>query len=191
MKILPRNFYDRDVQIVARELLGKRLIRSIDGQQFSGIIAETEAYRSDDPASHAYRGKTNRNAALFGPVGHTYVYTCYGIHTCLNIVSRDTKKFPAGGILIRALISLDDDSLSRIDGPGRVAKMLKVESSESGIDVTRAQSSLFITEGVAVDDADIKTTGRIGISVAKEVPWRFVLKKGVLKPDLIVLRNKA
>lgn len=97
MKILTRDFYQRDTLIVAQELIGKILIRKINGEILSGRIIETEAYRSDDPACHAYRGKTERTKALFGIPGHTYVYFTYGCHYCLNIVARD-EQMPAGGV---------------------------------------------------------------------------------------------
>ena len=152
------------------------------------MIAETEAYKSDDPASHAFRGKTARNAALFGPVGHTYVYLSYGLHNCLNIVSRNTKTTPAGGVLIRALIPIESHSMIRnsdlknlkgmlaqtiINGPGNVGKILAVDRTQTGIDVTNAKSSLFITEGETIDPSFIQVTPRIGISVGKDTLWRF------------------
>ena len=96
MKILPRSFYDRDTVTVARDLLGKTLIRVLPEGTVTAIIAETEAYRSMTQPHMRIGGLTPRNKALFGPVGHTYVYLSYGIHFCLNIVSRDTGHSPAG-----------------------------------------------------------------------------------------------
>ncbi|HKU33887.1 MAG TPA: DNA-3-methyladenine glycosylase, partial [Candidatus Nitrosotalea sp.] len=104
MKILPRSFYCRDTVSVAEDLLGKKLIRQINGKIISGIISETEAYRyRDDPASHSYRGKTERNKAMFGDVGKAYVYFTYGMHYCVNAVAKN-KESEAGAVLIRALV---------------------------------------------------------------------------------------
>ncbi len=182
---LPRSFYDRDTVQVARELLGKKLIRVVGDQELIGIIAETEAYRSDDPACHAYRGKTERNAALFGPVGHIYVYFTYGMHFCCNLVSRDTATTPAGGILIRAIIPLEGHDFIKtqwprankilIKGPGNVAKSLVIDRQASSCDVTLPHSPIRVLEGVSIDEAAILTTERIGISVAQEKLWRFLI----------------
>ncbi len=185
MTILPRTFYDRDTPLVARDLIGKIIIRRFGNNEFKGVIAETEAYRSDDPACHACRGKTERNSALFGPVGHTYVYLSYGLHYCMNVVARDTKKFPAGGVLIRALIALKDPSREKIsprliNGPGNVGKALAIDRSYIGIDLTNPDSQIVIAKGEDIDASFIDVTGRIGISVAKDLPWRFVLKKSFI-----------
>src|ERR1700733_1348940 len=105
MKILKHDFYDRDTAIVAQELLGKVIVRVINEQTVLKVrIVETEAYLGiADMASHAYGGKRIRNAPLYGPVGHAYVYFIYGMYYCLNFVSRDTQKAPAGGGFIPAL----------------------------------------------------------------------------------------
>ncbi len=103
VKTIPRTFYERDTVKVARDLLGKKLIRTIGKQTISGIITETEAYRySDDPASHAYRGLTSRNRAMFEQVGKAYVYFTYGMYFCFNVVARN-HNFAAGAVLIRSL----------------------------------------------------------------------------------------
>src|SRR5579864_3552889 len=88
MKILPREFYSRAPEIVARELIGKNLVRNLGDRRFEGEIVETEAYGGfGDPASHAYNGETKRNSAMFGEAGHAYVYFTYGFHHCLNFVT--------------------------------------------------------------------------------------------------------
>ncbi len=186
MTILPRTFYDRDTPLVARDLIGKIIIRRFGNDEFKGIIAETEAYRSDDPACHACRGKTERNSALFGPVGHTYVYLSYGLHYCINVVSRDTKKFPAGGVLIRGVIAVKEQEMGKevpshlISGPGNVGKVLAIDRSYSGIDITNPDSQIVIAKREDIDASFIDVTGRIGISVAKDIPWRFALKKSFI-----------
>jgi len=103
MKPLPRSFYSRDTVLVAKDLLGKTLVRKTGSKTISGIITETEAYRyKDDPASHAYRGKTERNKAMFGQVGRAYVYFTYGMYHCFNVVAK-SQNYEAGAVLIRAL----------------------------------------------------------------------------------------
>lgn len=180
MKPLPRDFYDRDTVSVARELLGKPFVCHLSGSPLYGRIAEVEAYQSDDEACHAYRGKTPRNQALFGPVGHTYVYLCYGIHFCLNVVARNTKKFPAGGVLIRAVALSDSiEGLSnrrRIDGPGRLAKALNVTKDHNSIDLTDAASQLVIFDDEPLAETEIVVTKRIGLSKGIDKPWRFLYK---------------
>src|SRR6478752_2538872 len=102
MKILPPSFYARDTVLVARQLLGKILVRRLNGTILTGMITETEAYCVNDPACHAFKGKTERNQALFGPVGHFYVYFIYGNYFCVNTVARHPSA-EYGGVLIRAI----------------------------------------------------------------------------------------
>lgn len=184
MKTLPKNFYDRDTVKVAQDLIGKKIVRIYNGQILSAIIAETESYRSDDPACHAYRGQTERNKALFGPVGHTYVYFTYGMHYCLNIVARDTKNFVSGGVLIRAIIPVEGQEIMAqrrkkveniIDGPGKVTQALGINCNQIGIDVTDSNSEIYITEGIIIDSSKINKLKRIGITQATEKLWRFRL----------------
>ena len=92
MSILPKEFYQRDTVIVAKDLLGKKLVRKIGNYEMSGTIIETEAYRhKDDPASHAFQKITDRNKVMFGEVGIAYVYFTYGMHYCLNVVAKNQK----------------------------------------------------------------------------------------------------
>ncbi len=187
MVILTQNFYDRDTAQVAYDLLGKRIIRVLDGTYLEGIIAETEAYHSEDPASHSYRGQTDRNKSMFGPVGHTYVYLSYGLHYCLNIVARDSTRYPSGAMLIRAFIpTCGQERMEKnrrkqvsflVSGPGNVTQALAITKAHDGSDVTKSNSPLFITEGIVIDPRSIDATKRIGISVAQEVLWRFVINK--------------
>ena len=103
MNILPREFYLKNTVTVAKNLLGKRIVRKIGRQEISGIIIETEAYRhKDDPASHAFRKITDRNKVMFGDVGIAYVYFTYGMHYCFNVVAKNPK-IEAGAVLIRAI----------------------------------------------------------------------------------------
>ncbi len=175
MNPLPRSFYERDTVTVARDLLGKIFICTLTKEPFIGRFVETEAYKSDDPACHAYRGLTKRNAGLFGPVGHTYVYQSYGIHWLMNIVSREAS-LPSGGVLIRGIEQIDTDysRIQRIDGPGRTGKALKIALEHNSIDVTLSSSSFSVYDAEFVSESLIGATPRIGISRGTDKLWRFV-----------------
>ena len=183
MKILARSFYERDTTLVARELIGKILIREYEGCILSGKIVETESYRCDDPACHAYRGKTERTQALFGPPGHAYVYFTYGNHWCLNVVAHDEHH--AGGVLIRALEPLKGieimqknrgiQILKRLtSGPGNVAKALAINKAHYGINMTK-KGQLYVID-TTINSNDVVAVPRIGISQSKELLLRFCLK---------------
>jgi DNA-3-methyladenine glycosylase len=183
VRILGRSFYKRHPSTVARQLLGKILVRQLDGVTLSGRIVETEAYSSDDPASHAYRGRTERNRALFGEPGHAYVYFTYGMHFCLNVVARRGK--PAGGVLIRAVEPLEGiDEMKRrrhtvrlrdlMSGPGKVAQALAITQSLYGTDLTRC-GALYIAD-TGASPLSAARTPRIGIRAGKDKLWRYVIK---------------
>ena len=192
--ILPREFYHRDTVRVARELLGAVLVRVYEGHIMAGIISETEAYCGEhDPASHAYGRETPRNKAMFGPVGHSYVYFSYGNHHCLNLVSRPHDQ-KAGGVLIRGLFPVHGieymqryrgvTDIERLtSGPGNVGKALQLNREHNHIDVTNSsicfatQDALYVMQGIAIPDADVQVTPRIGISKAHDKLWRFVIKR--------------
>ena len=160
---LPYDFYNRPVLTVAQELLGKTLVFS----DFSGIISETEAYGGrNDPASHAFRGPTPRSAIMFGPPGISYVYLIYGIYHCLNIVSE--AEGSAAAVLIRGL-QLSDRLL---DGPGKLSKHLGINKMHQGISLA-SSDFLYVAEGLA--SVSYRSTARIGIKVAQDKAWRFVL----------------
>jgi len=162
-------------EIAARRLLGARLL--VDG--VGGRIVETEAYTPDDPASHAFRGPTPRNAVMFGPVGRVYVYRIYGLHWCLNIVC-DTS-MPGSAVLIRALEPTDgiDEMRERrgladvrklCSGPGRLCQALGVTGDLNGTPVDHPPFQLEPAPPVKV-----LTGTRIGLTRAAETPWRFGL----------------
>ncbi len=182
---LPAGFYARDTVMVARELLGQRLVRLLDGIRLSGLICETEAYGGqDDMASHAYR-RTPRSAIMYGPPGHAYIYFIYGMHYCLNAVTAPDGK--AGAVLIRALVpqegvevmrqrrgSADDRHLT--DGPGKVCAALGITAALNGRYLP-ADAELCIEAGVAVPEDQIIATPRRGVrgdAAALTRPWRFV-----------------
>ncbi len=193
--LLPRTFFNRDTVIVARELLGKMLIRVLPEGTIKVLIAETEAYRSDDPASHAFKRRTARNEPLFGPVGHTYVYFCHGLHHCFNIVARDTQHFPAGGVLIRGAIVLSGQELIKkhytlksdlIEGPGNLAKALAIDMSNRNTDVIDPHADILVARGIELTEAQVAISKRIGISQAKDKPWRF----DIVRDDAIIQKAK-
>lgn len=185
-KILPRKFYQRDTVTVAKDLIGKILVRNISGKILSGVIVETEAYSGlEDPASHAYIGETKRNMALFGPVGHAYIYFTYGNHFCLNVVAK--KNVKAGGVLIRAIFPLQEieemqknryikNLKTLTNGPGKITQALKIDKELYGTDLTK-KGPLYICDTKKIKESEIHATPRIGIKKAKDNPWRFVVKK--------------
>lgn len=184
MTRLPRSFYDRDTLIVARELLGKRLVRQVDGTRLAGRIVETEAYTEDDAACHASRGRTPRTAVMFGPPGHAYVYFIYGMHYCFNVVTENEGT--AGAVLIRALEPLEglEQMLSRrhgrggvalTNGPARLCYALNIDRTLNGADLVGGDV-LWIEDDQAVPDDQVACGPRIGIrgdERALTVPWRF------------------
>ncbi len=186
MKPLPRSFYRRDTISVAQDLLGKILVRQVNGMIISGIISETEAYRyKDDPASHSFGGKTERNKAMFGNVGLAYVYFTYGMHYCVNAVARDDR-FEAGAVLIRSLIPKNGidfmikqrktNMLSNLaNGPAKLTQALKITKEQYGEDLTKI-SKLYIVDGVKVTKSMIESRPRIGINRAINNLWNFRIR---------------
>jgi DNA-3-methyladenine glycosylase len=186
---LAREFYDRDPRKVARDLLGKVLVRSRK-EILAGRIVEVEAYLGEnDAAAHAASGRTTRNAVVFGPPGYAYVYFIYGNHYCLNVSC--LPEGVAGGILFRALepligmdemarqrhISLDNSRNLRnlTSGPGRLAEAFGItRQRDNGKDLASALSDLFIADD-RYRPARILTTERIGITKAAGLPLRYVI----------------
>ncbi|NMJ87656.1 MAG: DNA-3-methyladenine glycosylase [Thaumarchaeota archaeon] len=185
MKIITREFYNRNTIVVAKDLLGKILVRVVGDKILSGIIVESEAYSSiDDPASHSYKGKTERNNVMFGEVGHAYVYFTYGIHYCLNIVAKE-HNIPAGAVLIRAIEPIEgieqmqkfrktNDLYNLTNGPGKLTKALNVTKKQNGVDVVK-KYEIYILIGREIDNSSIIATSRIGISTALDKQWRFLI----------------
>jgi DNA-3-methyladenine glycosylase len=177
--ILKGAFYDRDPRQVAVDLLGCILSHDTPEGRTAGVIVETEAYRPEDPACHAYKGPTMRNRNIFGRPGIAYVYLSYGAHNLLNVVCE-----PEGigsAVLIRALRpSVGEDLMERrrgrardlCNGPGRLTQALGVDLSYDGRDLT--SGSLTISEGDAVPEGIVETT-RIGITRGTDLPWRYLI----------------
>jgi len=197
MSRLSRDFFARDTLTVARELLGQRLVRVLDGKRLSGRIVEAEAYVGDgDRACHASRGRTQRNATMFGPPGHAYVYFIYGMHHCLNAVT-EREGYPAA-VLIRALEPLEGIEEMRVrrwpefakgqggrpdvqltSGPARLCQALEIDRQFDGADLCAPDALLFLEEGFPVPVETIATSPRVGVrgdEVAVTIPWRFYIR---------------
>ncbi|HEY8103226.1 MAG TPA: DNA-3-methyladenine glycosylase [Gaiellaceae bacterium] len=172
--MLPREFFARSVHEVAPELIGVTLL--VDG--VGGPIVEAEAYDAEDPAAHGFRGRTPRNASMFGPPGHAYVYRSYGIHWCLNLVCE--AEGSAAAVLIRAVEPLHgigtmrerrglDEPRLLCAGPGRLCQALGVTREHDGLALDAPPFELRARE----EPVDVLAGSRIGISVATERPWRY------------------
>lgn len=180
--ILPASFYDRDPVTVARELVGQLLVREFDGRVLAGRIVETEAYLAiDDPASHAYGGRTVRNAAMFGPPGRAYVYLSYGLHHCVNVVT--DREGIASAVLLRAvepLVGMDIMQTRRgiavptrlARGPGNLCQAFAIDRHLDTWDLTLGQH-LWCARLASSLQVDIAVTPRVGLSVGHELPLRF------------------
>ncbi len=183
VKTLPRKFYNRSTLTVARELIGARLVRILDGQKLVGIITETEAYIGEtDLACHAKAGRTPRTAVMYEEPGHAYVYFTYGNHWMLNVVT-ERKGFPAA-VLIRAIQPIEEveimlerrhgrDTL----GPGKICQALGITKSENGVDLTKRTGGLWIEAGIKVPNSRVTKGPRVGLNNTPEPwlskPWRF------------------
>lgn len=185
MKPLPRRFYTRETLTVAKELLGKKLVRHTNNAGLVGKIVEVEAYRgSDDPGSHAYRGMTPRNRPMFGKGGFAYVYFTYGMHYCFNVVTE--RQNTPGAVLIRALEPLNGietmrknrgnkNLLNLTNGPAKLTEAMNITKKQNGLDLTRSKK-LFICEPDVKENFKIVSTKRIGINVGVDKLWRFCIK---------------
>lgn len=163
MTKLSVDFYNKPVIEVAKNLLGKQLVFGNE----QGIITETEAYSGiDDEASHAYRGRTPRNALMFGPPGYAYVYMIYGMYYCLNIVTEKTGNPSA--VLIRGL-KLPH---LHLDGPGKLCRYLGITKKENGMNLMDNEY-FYVREGIGI--STVTATPRIGIRKAVDKPWRFTV----------------
>lgn len=168
---------------VARRLLGCTLVRTINDRHLSGRIVETEAYDQHDAASHSYRGQTSRTKIMFGPAGYLYVYFTYGMHYCCNVVTGAEGEGSA--VLIRALEPLEgQDIMSHYrgartgteltNGPAKVCQALAIDKTLNGVDLGHEPLRLLLNPPL-IPSSIVQTT-RIGISQAREVPWRFFIK---------------
>jgi len=156
-------------------LIGKYLVRSIDGRMLAGKIIEVEAYVGpQDKACHASKGRTQRTEVLFGPPGVAYVYLIYGMYHCLNVVT-EREQFPSA-VLIRA-IEIDGEL---VDGPGRLCRALQIDRRLNRVDLTTGESLWFEDRGTLVERDEVGAHPRIGVDYAGEwarKPWRFRLRR--------------
>lgn len=203
---LPRSFYDRPTLDVASDLLGKVLVHRRRGALTSGMIVEVEAYIGEnDPACHASAGRTKRNAPLYGPPGHAYVYLTYGIHCLVNVVT-ERESFPAA-VLVRALAPIDG-ILAMRRRRGRVAKGRgRSRAALRSHDLCRGPGNLTMAMGITLAENVLDLVGdrlfiedrqiavpsivwdqRVGISVGTELPWRAYV---LCHPAVSKLRAKA
>jgi DNA-3-methyladenine glycosylase len=166
---LPRSFFERDVDEVAHDLVGRFIVVRNDATVIRARIVETEAYGgADDPASHAFRGPTPRSAIMFGPAGHLYVYRSYGLHWCMNVVTGPPGV--ACAVLLRAaqLESASGDAViesTRLRGPGNLTRGLGITGADSGIDCCAGRRARLHFEGDDQGiDLDVRRSTRIGLT---------------------------
>lgn len=168
---------------MARDLLGRVLVRTLPGgDRLSARIVECEAYQEGDPASHSFRGLRPRTAVMFGPPGHLYVYRSYGVHWCMNVVTGEDGEGSA--VLLRAAEPIEGvDRMRRARrtqdprllcaGPGRLTQALSITGNHNGIDLVKGRD-LNVTGRDGLPDDAVRVATRIGLTVAREQPWRFL-----------------
>ncbi len=187
---LDRSFFNRPVLQVARELLGKRLVRIDNGERLAGIIVEAEAYRGEeDLACHARVGYTPRTRVLYGPPGHAYVYFTYGNYWMLNFVA-EREGFPAA-VLIRGIVPTEGieriakrrpkiDRLHWTDGPGKICIALAIDKAFNEADLCASGAELFVEQGDSIPDECVTTGPRVGLNNTpepwKSIPWRYLAR---------------
>ena len=183
-RLLPRDFFARAAHEVAPELLGRFLLREQEDGPLVLRITEVEAYEGViDPASHGFRGPTARNATMFGPPGHLYVYWIYGMHHAANLVCGDVDE--SHGVLLRAgeVVQGHSHALRRrpnakqpaelAKGPGRLTLALDIDRTLDGTDVCDPRSEVRMYGGAPLPGARIRSGPRTGVSKAHDTPWRF------------------
>jgi DNA-3-methyladenine glycosylase len=177
---------DMPAEQVARRLLGCILERTLEGKLVRAKIVETEAYDETDAASHSYKGRTPRTDIMFGPAGYLYVYFTYGMHYCCNVVTGNEGEGSA--VLIRAVEPIGSDELlaqrrsgktgvELTNGPAKLCQALDITKTMNGHNLEYAPFRLIMTPEMA--KSDIVVTKRIGISQARDMPWRFYLKDNI------------
>jgi DNA-3-methyladenine glycosylase len=185
---LPRSFYLRPTLNVARDLLGKYLVRRVGKKLLVGKIVEVEGYLGEkDPASHAYRGKTKRNEVMFMEGGHLYVYFTYGMHFCCNVVTEEEGKGRA--VLLRAVEPIEGIELMRknrafdsdrkdywnlTNGPAKLCEAFEIRREMNGTNLLGKE--LFLTEGEEIRKSKIGSSTRIGVKNGADKKWRFYVK---------------
>jgi len=182
--LLPRDELDGDVVEAAVRLLGCTVEADTPEGTVAVRLVEVEAYRgADDQASHGFRGRTPRNAVMFGPPGHLYVYFVYGLHFCANVSC--LPEGGAGAVLLRAGEVVSDAALARsrrptarrdVDlarGPARLASLLGLVRAHDGVDLLAMASPVRLVAGGRIEPALVRSGPRVGVAAARETPWRF------------------
>ncbi|KKN13066.1 hypothetical protein LCGC14_1010100 [marine sediment metagenome] len=184
-EVLPQEFFARKTDAVARDLLGKLIVRKTKKGILSGKIVETEAYfgNGEDPASHAHRGSTPRSSIMFGDPGRAYVYFNYGVHWLLNFVAK--KGDGAGAVLVRAVQPVEGIELMAknrpteasnvTNGPAKFTQAFGIDGSFNGLDVTTSNSELYVADFLTSQFKVVKS-GRVGIKDGSEMQLRFYIK---------------
>lgn len=179
---LPRAFFERASTVVAPALLGRIIVRVLpDGTKLVARLVEVEAYAPDDPASHAFRGRTPRNDVMFGRAGHLYVYFTYGMHFCANVVTGSVGEGSA--VLLRAAEPLEglarmaahrgvDRPALLCSGPARLAEALAIGRADNGADLVRG-GAIRLHEGVPVPRGRVARGVRVGVNAGTDLPWRY------------------
>jgi DNA-3-methyladenine glycosylase len=190
-KKLSRKFYKREVLEVARNLLGKFLVKSFGDKVYAGMIVEVEAYDgSIDESAHTYGGMTKRNYIMFNEGGYFYVYFTYGAHFCCNIVTG--QKDEGTAVLIRAVepvsgienmivnrykrnyTSSKKEFYNLTSGPGKVCQAFDIDRKEYGLDLTG--DIVYLTDNDRIPDDKVMVTKRVGINRSVDLPWRFYIR---------------
>lgn len=184
--MLPTTFYNQPTLKLAKSLLGQHLVRKLDGRELRGRIVEVEAYHQDgDAAAHSYNGQTQRNAVMFGPAGHLYVYFIYGVHYCMNVVSE--REGVGAAVLIRAIEPLAGldliqnhrgtkvKPLNLTNGPAKCCQAFAIGPGQNGLSLN--SETLFLEAPPEPNLAErVFQSPRIGISKATELCWRFYIE---------------
>jgi DNA-3-methyladenine glycosylase len=183
--LLPAEALRDDVLVAARRMLGCELVADTPDGEVRVRVVEVEAYRgADDPGSHCYRGQTARNAVMWGPAGHLYVYFVYGMHFCANVVCLTDGV--AGAVLLRAGEVLSDRGMAHARrptargrdaelarGPARLCTLLGLTREHNDVDLLDPTSLVRLETGEPVPDADVRTGPRVGVAAGQQRPWRF------------------
>jgi DNA-3-methyladenine glycosylase len=196
---LPPEYFAQHTVSLARDLLGKRLVRLDNGQRLAGIIVEAEAYRGQtDLGCHAKAGLTPRTRVMFGPPGHAYIYFTYGMHWMLNFVS-EPAGFPAA-VLIRAIWPTEgipqiaarrpgQPRFAWTDGPAKLCQALGIDKALNGVNLCTPDAVLFVESSVPIPDASVTISPRVGLNNVpepwKSIPWRFRVQQDALKTHLV------
>jgi DNA-3-methyladenine glycosylase len=204
-QLIPRSFFSRRTDLVARDLLGCLLVRQSNGTRLSGRIVEVEAYiGEEDLACHAKAGRTRRTEVMYGPAGFAYVYFTYGMHWMLNVVTEE-EGFPAA-VLIRAVEPVEGIELMRgwrgmeektllCRGPARLTQAMNIRQPENGLDFCQTGSPLWIEAGAKANTDEIAISPRIGLGNTPEPwlskPWRFYLKDSPFVSKVAKTRSAA